>query len=164
MVFYPFLNDYIWTVTLNLYHWLEILKKILSPDQAEVKTQIEKINLLKAQMQKIEESTDKSENLRLKGAPNVVLNYLRLQRNVEIQTKILSYIIPLFEQAKIDEKKEMPSVIILDQAYVPERKSKPKRINMILISLFSTFVLCSMLVILYNTVYKSFIGKLRNSN
>ncbi|MBX7045692.1 MAG: hypothetical protein K1X86_07620 [Ignavibacteria bacterium] len=132
---------------------LEVLKSMLSLDQPEIKAQAEKISILKAQLEKIENSEDKSENLRLKGAPDVAMNFLRLQRNVEIQTKILTYIVPLYEQAKIDEKKEMPSVLVIDEAFVSEKKVKPKRLTSILISIVATFLISSLFAILRDTIY-----------
>lgn len=120
---------------------LEILKKILSPDQSEVKTQIEKINALKTQLNEINNSPTNTSNLRLKGAPDIILNYARLQRNVEIENKILSYVIPLHEQAKVEEKKEMPSVALLDKPNIPEKKVKPKRLTMVLVITFFSFFL-----------------------
>ena len=59
-------------------------------------------------------------------APSLGAEYIRLFRNVEIQNKILQLITPLFEQAKVEEKRATPSVIVLDSALVPERKAKPK--------------------------------------
>ncbi len=129
---------------------LDILKKLLSPDQAEVKSQELKISLLKKELNDIKNSDDPSHSLNLKGAPDVILNYVRLQRNVEIQNKILTYIIPLVEQAKIEEKKEMPSVAILDKPYVPEKKVKPKRLTMVVVLTFlSFFMIMTFLVIRY---------------
>ena len=47
-------------------------------------------------------------------------------RDVEIQNKILEFVTPLYEQAKVEEQRATPSVIVLDTALVPERKAKPK--------------------------------------
>lgn len=108
---------------------LELLSKILNPDQSEVKLQEEKINALQKQLSDINnKSYSNKEFLSLKGAPEKVINYLRLQREVEIQNKILAFILPLYEQAKIDENKDTPIVLVLDQPFIPERKAKPKRI------------------------------------
>jgi tyrosine-protein kinase Etk/Wzc len=52
--------------------------------------------------------------------------YLRRYREVEIQYKILQFITPLYEQAKVEEQRQTPSVIVLDHGYPAERKSKPK--------------------------------------
>ena len=40
--------------------------------------------------------------------------------------KILEFVQPMYEQAKVEEVRNSPSVLILDKAYPPERKSKPK--------------------------------------
>lgn len=140
---------------------LEILRKILTPDQSEIKLQEEKISSLKKQIEEIKNSDNTSDVLRLKNSPQKIMGYLRLQRNVEIQNKLLVFILPLFEQAKIEEKKEMPSVLVLDQPVVPELKNKPKRVKNILFSMFITFVFLSVSIILYETQLKSLINSLR---
>jgi tyrosine-protein kinase Etk/Wzc len=61
-----------------------------------------------------------------KQAPELGAEYLRLYRDLEIQYKILQFITPMYEQAKIEEKRNTPSVVVLDHAGVPERKAKPK--------------------------------------
>lgn len=59
--------------------------------------------------------------------PDTGLEYGRLMRDVLLQQKIQEFIIPLYEQAKIQEAKDSPSVQIIDPAITPERKAKPKR-------------------------------------
>jgi capsule polysaccharide export protein KpsE/RkpR len=120
---------------------LELLRKILSIEQPEVKSQLDKISALKNQLFEMQNSNNNSSNLNLKGSPQIVMDFIRLQRNVEIQNKILTTILPLLEQAKIEEKKETPSVLILDQPNIPERKAKPKRLTIILIFSFLTFLI-----------------------
>lgn len=118
---------------------LDLLKKILNPDQSEVKMQEEKIAAMKKQYDEIKNSTDPSSSLRLKGKPDIIVGYLRRVREVEIQNKIMLFLLPLYEQAKIEENKQMPSVLILDQPFVPEKKAKPKRINIVIFSIFIAF-------------------------
>lgn len=73
--------------------------------------------------------------------PDLGGEYIRRFREVEIQYKILQFITPLYEQAKVEEKRQTPSVLILDKAGPAERKSKPK------ISLYTliSFVVSSLL-------------------
>ncbi|MBK8553745.1 MAG: hypothetical protein IPL53_22920 [Ignavibacteria bacterium] len=118
---------------------LEILKKILSPDQEEIKIMEEKIIALQKQLSDIRNNSNSDGVLTLKGKPNIVLNYLRLKREVEIQNKILTTLIPLLEQSKIEEKRETPSVLLLDPPNVPDKKYKPKRLPIVLISFVLTF-------------------------
>lgn len=122
---------------------LDILKKILSPDQVEVKTQEAKINSLKDKITEIRNSTNLNDFLRLGNSPQIALSFLRLQREVEIQTKILTYLLPVYEQAKIEEKKETPTILVLDKPHVAERKTKPKRLTLVLVWTFVGFVFSS---------------------
>jgi capsule polysaccharide export protein KpsE/RkpR len=119
---------------------LDLLKKLISPDQTEVKIQEEKISSLKKQLEGINESDYNGYGmLNLKNKPTIILNYFRLVREVEIQNKILTFLLPLFEQAKIEENRQTPTILIIDYPYVPERKAKPKRIYIILATLFVSF-------------------------
>jgi len=112
---------------------LDVLKKILSADQPEVKTQEAKVNSLRSKIGEIQTSTDLTDFLRLGNSPQVVMSYLRLQREVEIQGKIVAFLLPVYEQSKIEEKRETPTIVILDKPYVAERKTKPKRLTMVVI-------------------------------
>lgn len=138
---------------------LDVLKKILSPDQIEIKTQEAKINSLKDQISKIQTTTDINDLLRLGNAPQIVMSFLRLEREVEIQTKIQSFLLPLYEQAKIEEKKETPTIIVLDKPVVAERKAKPKRLTMVLVWTFIGFFIVNSY---YFIKYKWHIFKISN--
>jgi tyrosine-protein kinase Etk/Wzc len=124
---------------------LDLLKKILSPDQAEIQAQEEKINALRRQLIDMQTSSSRDSYLNLKGTPDMVMNFLRLKRNVEIQNKMLAFILPLYEQAKIEENKETPSVLVLDQPFIPDKKAKPKRIVIVFIVTLLGFSLSYMI-------------------
>lgn len=59
--------------------------------------------------------------------PEISQRYLRNYRDIEIQSKILEVILPLFEHAKFEEQKSIPNVQVLDKASPPEIKYSPKR-------------------------------------
>ncbi len=61
-----------------------------------------------------------------KQAPKLANEYLKIFRNIEIQYKILEFVQPLYEQAKVEEVRNSPSVLVLDKAGPADRKSKPK--------------------------------------
>jgi uncharacterized protein involved in exopolysaccharide biosynthesis len=69
--------------------------------------------------------------------PDLGSEFIRRFREVEIQYKILQLITPLYEQAKVEENRQTPSVLILDKAGPAERKAKPK----ILLYAISSFVI-----------------------
>jgi hypothetical protein len=59
--------------------------------------------------------------------PEVGINYLRIRRDYEIQNKLMEFLLPIYEQAKIEEQKEIPVVLVLDTAVPAQKKSSPKR-------------------------------------
>lgn len=66
-------------------------------------------------------------NRKVATLPEVGLRSLRLYRDVIIQQQIIEYLTPVFEQARIDEQKEIPVVLVLDEAVPAERKARPQR-------------------------------------
>ncbi|HRE41962.1 MAG TPA: GNVR domain-containing protein [Ignavibacteria bacterium] len=127
---------------------LELLSKILSPNESEVKLQVDKINALKSKLEQMNSENFSEGKLNLKGSPEIILQFLRLQRNVEIQNRILTFILPIYEQAKIEEKRETPTVLVLDNPFIPDKKAKPKRIIVVgLITFGGMFVLISFLFV-----------------
>jgi len=68
--------------------------------------------------------------------PEVTLVYARLLRDVKVQEAIYELLIQQYEQAKIMELKDTPTVQFLDKAGVPERKSYPKRSLIVVFAFF----------------------------
>jgi tyrosine-protein kinase Etk/Wzc len=69
--------------------------------------------------------------------PQTGIASLRLYREVIIQQKIVEFLVPLYEQSRIEEQKDVPVLLVLDKAVKPERKTKPQRSLIVLISTFS---------------------------
>jgi uncharacterized protein involved in exopolysaccharide biosynthesis len=104
-------------------------------------TEIEMVEL-KKKIDMLNKGTDESQRdvkliIPFKQAPELGNEYLKIYRNLEIQYKILEFVQPLFEQAKVEEARNTPSVLVLDYAGPAERKSKPK----VLLYLFLSFVI-----------------------
>ena len=81
--------------------------------------------------------------LPLNAAPELGLKYVRLYREVALQQKILEFLLPEYEQAKIQEAKDTPTVQVLDAAVTPIKRSKPKRTIMVLVAGFMGVLLSS---------------------
>jgi len=73
--------------------------------------------------------------------PEKAINYYRFFREVEINSKILEFILPLYEQAKIEEKKDIPTLQVIDYAVPPAKKSFPPRTVITLLITFSIFLI-----------------------
>ena len=77
----------------------------------------------------------------LNSLPEKVINYYRLLREVEINSAILEFILPLYEQAKIEEKKDIPTLQVIDDAIPPAKKSYPPRTIITLVITFGVFII-----------------------
>ncbi|MBN2200616.1 hypothetical protein JW777_01540 [bacterium] len=78
--------------------------------------------------------------LPMKDLPDLGIQYARLYREVMLQEKLMEFILPQYEQAKIQEARNTPTVQVLDEAVIPVKRIKPKRAFFVLqwaaISLF----------------------------
>jgi len=78
----------------------------------------------------------RNKNRKVIDSPQLQLELERLLRDVEIQTQIFITLQQQFELARIEEVKETPSVIVLDEGKPDLRMHHPKRILIISLSLF----------------------------
>lgn len=104
--------------------------------QAEIK--VIELNKRLASMKFGEEKNIKSSLdlfIPFENVPEAGIRYIRLMREFEIQTKLLEFIYPIYEQARIEEQKDIPTVLVVDKAIPPEKKSSPKR-SLIVIAAF----------------------------
>ncbi len=83
---------------------------------------------------------DASKN-RLVDLPEIGLDMARLLREVEIQTTLLTFLLPQYEQAKIKEVKDTPTLQIVDPAVPPQIKYSPKRLFIVLGAFFSSLLI-----------------------
>jgi len=84
----------------------------------------------------------------IESMPENAMSYYRLFREVEINSKILEFILPLYEQAKIEEKKDMPTLQVIDNAIPPEKKSYPPRTVFTLLITFSVFLIAFIFILM----------------
>ncbi len=77
----------------------------------------------------------------LDRTPTTSLHYLEALRNLKYQESIYQVLAKQFEVAKLDEAKDSPLIQVLDKAYVPERKSKPKRSLIVIVATLIAFFL-----------------------
>lgn len=80
--------------------------------------------------------------------PDLGLQYARLFREVQLQSKILEFILPQYEQARMEETKNIPSIQVVDEPKVALNKAKPKRSLIVLATTFMAFIL-SVLYVLF---------------
>lgn len=79
--------------------------------------------------------------------PDVALEYLRRMREVEIQSKLKAFLLPSYEEAKLDQQKLLFGFVTLDRAETPINKSRPHRSILLLAALAGTAAIMAICVI-----------------
>ncbi len=105
-----------------------ILQRLYDTENPEVKSLNIQIAEYEKKLNKLR-SQEGSENILLgmKNLPETSVEFLRRYRTVEINSSLLEFILPLYEQSKIEEKKDYPVLQVIDYAVPPAKKSWPPR-------------------------------------
>jgi len=110
---------------------LEIARRTLGAGHPSVEAREIQVGEMKKKWRELNQGTggDKSDMnviVPFSKAPKLGADYVRRYREVEIQYRILQFLAPLYEQAKVEESRNIPSVVVLDYPALPERKARPK--------------------------------------
>jgi len=139
---------------------LGVLKATLNSSHPDIEN-IKKENIeLNKKMDELEHGLD-PENISKRNifpafvdVPDLGVRLIRLQREVEMQNTLFIFLTQQYEEAKIEESKDTPTIQILDDASIPERKSSPRRMLIVVIS-FSISLIITILYIFYNEDMKN---------
>ena len=126
---------------------MEVLQTYLAPENPEMLRLKSEQAELKRQLHLLESGKEGKGMLpgdRLHPAfitvPSLGMEYAKLLRDVKVQEMVFAMLTNQFEQAKIEEMRDTPTVQILDRAKPPARKSKPKiKQNMMIAGLLGMF-------------------------
>jgi uncharacterized protein involved in exopolysaccharide biosynthesis len=117
-----------------------MIKAQLGEDSPQYKVIKDVIDLLKNKINELKNSSSLTNTSNVlypfKELPDISIKYLRYFREVQTQQDIMEVILPLYEQAKVEEHKSIPTIQVLDKAVPPELKYSPKRSLIILGALF----------------------------
>ena len=92
------------------------------------------LNLLSAKYDDFFKDTSNDKLLiNLGNVPNLQKQFARLKRKVMYFSKLLEFLAPQYEQAKIEEVRNIPTIQVIDEAKRPEWKTKPKRAKFVVV-------------------------------
>lgn len=120
---------------------LNVLSQTFSSSHPRIKSLRSEVNEIKRQLE-ILEMGDKTGDQKGKTlldvpfaeVPALSLRLARLIREVKIQESIFELLTQQYEQYKIQETKDTPTVQVLDEAVPPERRAKPRRMLLVILS------------------------------
>jgi capsule polysaccharide export protein KpsE/RkpR len=133
---------------------VESLKQIYSDGNIRVRSAQARVDELRRQLERIggkfdETGTPGSRNAEqsmypsIKQLPLLGVKYADLYRNTKVQEAVFETLTQEYELAKVQEAKETPSVKILDLPNVPEKKSFPPRLLIMVLGTMLALITCT---------------------
>lgn len=140
----------------------DVKRKAYSPDHPDVVRLENEIEQLKKQLKVIEEGSGGESsyfNLPLAEIPQLTIRYTQLTTDVALQERIAELLTGLYEEARIKEQKDTPTIAVLETAYPPEIKYRPRRV--LIVGL--TFA-CSVALAVFLALFADYLADLRRSS
>src|SRR5438445_6620320 len=127
---------------------VQVMESYLTPDNPDVVRVRSNLGELRKQLALLESGKGGQGQLlgeRMHPAfitvPSLVLEYARLLREVKVQEALYTMLTSQYEQAKIAEARDTPSVQVLDSGVPAEKKSKPMvGLNMLIAGVLALFL------------------------
>ncbi len=134
---------------------IEAAKQIYADNNVRVRSLKARAAELQTQLQKlggkadINDSTAASDNYpSLRKLPLLGVTYADLYRESKVEEAIYETLTQEYELAKVAEAKEIPTVKVLDPPDVPEKKSSPPRLVIVLMGSVLCFLSCTFWLLL----------------
>jgi uncharacterized protein involved in exopolysaccharide biosynthesis len=116
-----------------------LLKKTLAPDNKKLKRLKLEIKLLKDEYNQTFIKGDSTKLfVSLENAPEIQKKFGMLKRNVLYYKKLLEFVGPQYEKAKMDEKRDTETVQVLDKARRPDKRFFPHRSLMVILAFIAS--------------------------
>lgn len=120
---------------------LAALRSYQTDESPDVRSLLAATNRLKSELSRFTGSGGGAEGIPSIGnVPNLGLEYARRLRDVKIQEAIFEQLTKQNELAKVNENRDTSSLQILDAAVTPDRKSKPKRSQIVILTTLTSFM------------------------
>ena len=84
----------------------------------------------------------------LKDTPKLGIEYAYLYRDVKVQEALYQFVLQMAEQAKMNEANNVPTVRVLEHAYYPQKRARPKRMILCILIFFSGFAIVTAIVVI----------------
>ncbi len=112
-----------------------VADKVMAPDNPFTQRLKLQASQLRSQLSAFEAGSGKSgygigSSVPLRQLPSVSADYVRLLTDYKLKEELKSLLVTQFEDARIKEVRDTPAISVLDEGKVPERKSYPHRLKM----------------------------------
>lgn len=130
---------------------LKVMRTYSTPYNPDLQKAEEALRGLKAELRKLEAkgASQNPDPLMPTGRiPAVGTEYIRKLRELKFNETLYELLLKQYESARLDEAKDAPLIQVIDRAIPPEKKAKPKRMQMVTIATLTAFFFSILLAFL----------------
>lgn len=133
------------------YDYLKSTLASSSPELRQIESRLQAIHSTKNNLYKNGEQYI----LAFDKMPDLGLTYYRLYRDITIQQEILKFLLPVVQNARIEEKKETVNIQLLDAPFIPQYKAKPKRLTYVIVITMLLAIFEVLIFVVYDAYKKN---------
>jgi tyrosine-protein kinase Etk/Wzc len=91
-------------------------------------------------------------NFALNQSASIGVDFINIYAELETFTKMKAYLLPMLEEAKLDEVKNVRNLYVLDKAIPADKKDKPKRSLIVGGTFLGSFILIVFIIMLVDAI------------
>ena len=130
-----------------------VLRQQFAESHEQIRLLKSNLEALRQQLQRVEGGANGGTDevlIPFSNLPDLGMQYVFLLRDTEVQRAIYKLLAQQYEEARIREMRDTPTVQLLDAPALPERKSKPKRLYYVLAGMILSFLLSGFIIFFNN--------------
>ena len=143
----------------------KVLRSFATAQNPDLQKTEEEVRALRTELEKVESGKGRGFDplMSSERVPAIGMEYLRKLRQLKYNETLYELLVKQFELAKLDEARDAVVIQVIDQAVPPERRSRPKRALIVLLSTASMLFLSVFIALLIEHPWKKS-GKLPVDN
>lgn len=141
---------------------IRMAEQRLGPQHPELAEKKERLRLINRQLEELEWSGAGDSSffsVPISAIPGLRGKYESLFARVRVSESLYETLLGLYEQARIQEQEDSPTITVLDWPQVPDLRTRPQRTVIILASF-----LCSLIVAVFLAAWLEFVKRMRETH
>jgi uncharacterized protein involved in exopolysaccharide biosynthesis len=121
----------------------KVLRSFATAQNPDLQRIEEEVRALRIELDKVESGKGRGFDplMSSERVPAIGMEYLRKLRQLKYNETLYELLVKQYELAKLDEARDAVLIQVIDRAVPPERKSKPRRAQIILLAMATAFFL-----------------------
>jgi tyrosine-protein kinase Etk/Wzc len=128
----------------------KVLRSFATAQNPDLQRTEEEVRALRTELEKVESGKGRGFDplMSSERVPAIGMEYLRKLRQLKYNETLYELLVKQFELAKLDEARDAVVIQVIDRAVPPERKSRPQRVFIVLLTTVMGFIFALFITLL----------------